>query len=515
MLTSLNGTEILQVYGSSKLLSTKLIANYTLTGNSGFHLSPANGGSYNIFPSGGDDTKNINSALQATTPGSVFNFAPGVYTISSLSPETAAININIPITLVGNGATITTGNSTVIGPRLFQIGAVNVTIQGFQFAPSILQDLTCIYVLSGSNNLTICNNIFNNPQSGATYISAAINNFLFTGNQVIGKGYGILNNSIAGGFGFVVSNNTFTGLGTGDSDAIEFNCLDNPIQQVTISSNTISNYVNSIASAGFGIGLSFVQGGIVIGNVITNCSRSGIHIEHFSTDIIVSSNFVSQTQCGGIEIQCETGALCSRITVSDNILYQNCTLPAYNLGRGAIDAGVSVDGTGYGCPSLKITDNTISFSGASGIYAYQAFFAIIKGNKVVDSSVYGISGTSLNECIIAENICTDDQGNKTQIYGLHLAGGMDTTGMVVFNNFIGNLTGGVSDTTTGACYIGNAGAESKNSLGLEGGTRFLGFYGLATPISKPSITGSKGANAALTNLLSQLAALGLVTDSTT
>lgn len=42
----------------------------------------------------------------------------------------------------------------------------------------------------------------------------------------------------------------------------------------------------------------------------------------------------------------------------------------------------------------------------------------------------------------------------------------------------------------------------------------MGFNG-ATPIAKPTITGSKGANAALTSLLTQLAAYGLITDSTT
>lgn len=42
----------------------------------------------------------------------------------------------------------------------------------------------------------------------------------------------------------------------------------------------------------------------------------------------------------------------------------------------------------------------------------------------------------------------------------------------------------------------------------------IGFYG-ATPAGKPTITGSKGGNAALTNLLGALAGMGLLTDSTT
>jgi hypothetical protein len=42
----------------------------------------------------------------------------------------------------------------------------------------------------------------------------------------------------------------------------------------------------------------------------------------------------------------------------------------------------------------------------------------------------------------------------------------------------------------------------------------VGFYGTA-PIAKPTVTGSKGGNAALASLMSALASLGLVTDSTT
>lgn len=49
---------------------------------------------------------------------------------------------------------------------------------------------------------------------------------------------------------------------------------------------------------------------------------------------------------------------------------------------------------------------------------------------------------------------------------------------------------------------------------IEWNATGLGFYG-AAPIAKPTVTGAKGGNAALTSLLAQLALLGLITDSTT
>ena len=48
----------------------------------------------------------------------------------------------------------------------------------------------------------------------------------------------------------------------------------------------------------------------------------------------------------------------------------------------------------------------------------------------------------------------------------------------------------------------------------DAGVKKIGFFGSA-PVAKPTVTGAKGGNAAITSLLSQLAAYGLIVDSTT
>lgn len=48
----------------------------------------------------------------------------------------------------------------------------------------------------------------------------------------------------------------------------------------------------------------------------------------------------------------------------------------------------------------------------------------------------------------------------------------------------------------------------------QSATDKLGFFGKNPPVVKPTVTGSKGANAALTSLMAALVALGLVTDTT-
>lgn len=74
------------------------------------------------------------------------------------------------------------------------------------------------------------------------------------------------------------------------------------------------------------------------------------------------------------------------------------------------------------------------------------------------------------------------------------------------------------DLTTGnadadGALKSNAGALTNFAWDGTGGVTRIGFNG-TSPIAKPTVTGSRGANAALASLCTQLAALGLITDST-
>jgi len=77
------------------------------------------------------------------------------------------------------------------------------------------------------------------------------------------------------------------------------------------------------------------------------------------------------------------------------------------------------------------------------------------------------------------------------------------------------ISGGTSNDID--FYLYGAGTQRffvNGTRPLTLGNNAIGFYG-TTPVAKPTITGAKGGNAALTSLLAQLAALGLITDSTT
>jgi hypothetical protein len=67
-------------------------------------------------------------------------------------------------------------------------------------------------------------------------------------------------------------------------------------------------------------------------------------------------------------------------------------------------------------------------------------------------------------------------------------------------------------------YLGvNASLTTGLLISASGAGGFTGGFGIngVSPIAKPTVTGSRGGNAALASLLTALASYGFITDSTT
>lgn len=100
------------------------------------------------------------------------------------------------------------------------------------------------------------------------------------------------------------------------------------------------------------------------------------------------------------------------------------------------------------------------------------------------------------------------------------AGAQDPTASFESNGTVGPVLGTADSFVTMVLdhTWANATRGSFRLRGVEalaiGPTNAVGFHG-STPTTKPAITGSRGGNAALASLLTQLATKGLITDSTT
>lgn len=66
--------------------------------------------------------------------------------------------------------------------------------------------------------------------------------------------------------------------------------------------------------------------------------------------------------------------------------------------------------------------------------------------------------------------------------------------------------------TPGSAQTFSAAQIFSDDVTLGGSGKQIAFYG-GTPTSKPTVSGSRGGNAALASLLTTLANLGLITDS--
>lgn len=125
------------------------------------------------------------------------------------------------------------------------------------------------------------------------------------------------------------------------------------------------------------------------------------------------------------------------------------------------------------------------------------------------SMSFGMGGTSAGNgsYIISRSTGTIEfYCGTTSIF----AGQFDAAGDFKVNNTT------ASTTTTSGCatFAGGIGVAGQATLASARIVGNIGFYNTA-PAAKPTVTGSRGGNAALASLLTALANLGLITDSTT
>lgn len=472
-----------------------------------------------------DDTAAIRAAYSATPVGGTLFFPSGkTYIIKNDSVYAGALSVGKAINIVSNGATLKASPSSPEGIRMIAITSTsNVLVEGLAFDPNGITAATCTY-LKNASFVVVRGNRFIAPMAGGMLLDGNVTDSQFVGNRVNGRGYGVLANDQSGHERILVASNTFNGGGL-SGDAVEFNGISNTHYDVSVIGNTITNYKGSSEHAGFGIGFANVTRGVISGNTVSDVSRSGIHIECLSEGIAIESNVVFDCDHGGIEVQSELGKVVKSVVIRGNVVRNCANTPdaTLHLGRGGIDLGLSVAGwlTTYGTKYCVVQGNLIEGCYGAGIYATGVTESSIVGNVIRDvegdsvDTVNAIHNTgihliSCDRTLYALNQVADNRGGSATTYYPYYIYGSVVSLLGIGNQAYGTLAGS-QDVSTG--HGRTLGAESGNIFRFDGGSAKAGFYG-ATPGSKPSITGSRGGNAALGDLLTKLASLGLITDST-
>ncbi len=266
------------------------------------------------------------------------------------------------------------------------------------------------------------------------------------------------------------------------------------------------------------------QGAVSIGNVGAG-STAGIlfgtdtNLYRLSADTLRTDD----TLVAGAGFQTTSITMSAGIT---DIVAATSTTAHYLSVSGDTYARMSWDGTG------KITwgsgagagDTTLYRSAADTLKTDDTLIAGA-GLLTVGSTAAGSTGLTLHR--LASGV--------TANVHLHVPAGNSPTYQTVWGGtWSGESAGSINDTfafyqsavpaaqtmTFGRINLGAAGAFTSSDMGARltitaTGVRVdnhVGFYG-ATPAAKPAVTGSRGANAAVASLLTALAGLGLITDS--
>lgn len=441
---------------------------------------------YNVMGYGaqGDDATNDTTAFAAaiTAANGGVVLVPGnrTYIVENLTIATAKTSLMA----MGPGAVLKlkAGAAT---PNILNITAADVAIEGIAFNPNDVTNGVGVRVKTGGDRTQIRGCLFVNPKSGGVHIEGSPDSVRIQNNTFSGPGYGILTNPASTLSRLLIANNTFVGgSGSATRDAICINAPDGGATDVTVSGNVISGYTEVYSNRGFGIAFANVTRGSITGNTVRSCGRNGIHIEDLSSQISVTGNTVSDCGQAGIEVQAVISIPCNSITIVGNTVTGCCANPAYGLGNGGIEIGSSATQN----KSIIVSGNMCVANAAAGIYAYENRSVVISNNICRNNTGPGLYLTTVINGRIIGNLCTDDQGTKTQTYGLKTFGsGQDA--LIAGNNFLGNLTGAVDNGfSTAPTWRDNQGYVTRNygaTSVADGGTI---SHGLATTPTVVTVT---------------------------
>jgi len=190
----------------------------------------------------------------------------------------------------------------------------------------------------------------------------------------------------------------------------------------------------------------------------------------------------------------------STLTLSD--LHDNTNLPAITLRHGGATGRIAVTATG----AVEMSSNGLVSENGNGVAEW-----VVKLGESDDLRWYRAPAAGGTRDLIARLISTGLQmsSGKSILFGsasLTDSGSFTTLNTfghsaLISNNAVNILIG---DGTTGDVTLGAKLKVTGNA----------GFNNV-TPIAKPTVTGSRGGNAALASVLTALANYGLITDSST
>lgn len=207
------------------------------------------------------------------------------------------------------------------------------------------------------------------------------------------------------------------------------------------------------SGGGYGFGPDHCWDTKFIGNTARNNDNDGIGMETCTGCTVIGNHCYGSTTGNGIRLL--SGSY--RNQIIGNYCYRNVN-----------GINVTYNSTSFGLPDNNIIEGNFTYANTThGIRIGGSSRNTITGNNSFNNGSHGISlatDTSVtpDKNLIGDNNCFDNQGTKTQTYGISIGSG---TGNLVLNNHsftTDHLTGGFIDSGTGTQYVETGTYAVKN-----------------------------------------------------
>lgn len=343
---------------------------------------------------------------------------------------------------------------------------------------------SAIYAGDGAEVVSVSGNIFTGSRDVAVYISR-------DGTGEAGGRAEVENNYFKNCFFGVAFKRGFSNW-TARANTFE-NCV----------IGAMTNYVTPVAAR--------IEGGIINGNLFDRCSV-GVRCDYSQWTEISSNRFVS---LGAME---DDGSTTIPIYTPACVLLRGAdhTIVCDNVNSGGVAVGYAAASSNF----INYDDITVS----AVVYNTQYTKVTrnnVNGIRTIAEEKTGVSHYSWYEMNAHNSTAlpgvTNIQAGSTEIRFDEAVNVPNHRNPVLF-----------SDGSASACMIARATqantgvffAVNKVAIAAAGSERLTASntgvgFNAAAPIAKPTITGSRGGNAALAALLTQLSNYGLITDATT
>ncbi len=278
--------------------------------------------------------------------------------------------------------------------------------------------------------------------------------------------YGVITHPSSTGKRLTVSKGLMEYL---EGDGVEINVSTGTATEIEVEGVTFHKIGSGTSFArGFGVGISNGENITVHDNFFIDMVFQGVHIEDGSKNVDVHDNYFDNCGLSTQDWTYNNAVYCAATTAGKEISNVKVRGNIINTMGSKSNYGICFVGS-VDLTNFEISGNYLNMNGADptgGVSKGITTGSTAKYGQICNNTVINAKGPGMfirsSYCVVKGNICYDDQGIKTQTYGIEYTDGANYT-IFEGNILAGNATGAFLETSVpdGARFINNIEAADQ------------------------------------------------------